>query len=229
MMNEITAVIVGRAGSKRIPSKVTKSFSNTTLIELKIEQLQACDMVDRVVVGSDGEYILDLAEKAGAETVVRPDYFCDETKASANEMIGNMCSLIETDIVVWAHCTNPLLTTSEYSKAIKIFLEKEKEGYDSLLSVDEVREHMWGEDKTPMNYNPYGERHPLAKELPAMYKQNGGIFIQRHKDMKNNSYFFGDKPYLHVTPPELSIDVNVMSDFLVAQYLYRAFVGEIIQ
>tara|TARA_R110002012_G_scaffold290247_1_gene483806 strand:- start:614 stop:1294 length:681 start_codon:yes stop_codon:yes gene_type:complete len=220
-MNEITAVIVGRSGSKRIPNKVIKSFSNTTLLELKIEQLQACGMVDRIIVGSDGDDILNIAKRAGAETVVRPDYFCDETKASANEMIGNMCSLIKTDIVVWAHCTNPLLSPNEYSEAIKTFLEKEKEGYDSLLSVDEVREHMWGEDKTPLNYNPYGKRHPLAKELPATYKQNGGIFIQRHEDMKNNSYFFGDRPYLHITPPELSIDINVMNDFLVAQYLHR--------
>jgi CMP-N-acetylneuraminic acid synthetase len=219
-MNEVTAVIVSRAGSKRIPNKALQPFSDTTLLEIKIEQLKSCEMVDRVIVGSDGSDILAIAEGAGAETAVRPDYFCDETQASANEMIGNMCSLFETDIVVWAHCTNPLLTSEVYDTAIKSFLEKEKEGYDSLLSVDEVKEHMWSEDKAPLNYNPWGERHPLAKDLPAIYKQNGGIFIQRYVDMKNNSYFFGDRPYLHVTPPQLSIDINIWNDFAVAQYLY---------
>ena len=85
-MNEITAVIVGRSGSKRIPNKVIKSFSNTTLLELKIEQLQACGMVDRIIVGSDGDDILNIAKRAGAETVVRPDYFCDDLHITPPEL-----------------------------------------------------------------------------------------------------------------------------------------------
>ncbi len=226
-MNEVTAVIVGRKGSQRIPKKVLQPFGNTTLLELKIKQLQSCKMIDRVVVGSDCFDILDVAGNAGAEPVLRPEYFCDEKVASANEMIGNMCSLIETDIVVWTHCTNPLLSSETYDEFIRLFLEKEKEGYDSVLSVDEVKEHLWGEDKTPLNYDPYGERHPLAKSLPAMFKQNGGIFIQRHKDMKNNSYFFGSKPYIHVSPVEESVDINTWYDFAIAQFLYEESKKEI--
>ena len=220
-MNEVTAIIVGRKGSQRIPNKVVQPFSDTTLLELKIKQLQSCEMIDRVVVGSDGSDILDIAASAGAETVVRPDYFCDETKASANEMIGNMCSLIDTDVVVWTHCTNPLLTSETYDNFVQLFFEKEKEGYDSVLSVDEVREHLWGEDKKPLNYDPYGERHPLAKTLPSLYKQNGGIFIQRHDNMKTNSYFFGSKPYIKVSPVEESVDINTWYDFSIAEFLYE--------
>jgi CMP-N,N'-diacetyllegionaminic acid synthase len=220
-MNEVTAIIVGRKGSQRIPNKVIQPFGDTTLLELKIKQLQSCKMIDRVVVGSDGSDILDVAGDVGAETVTRPDYFCDEKQASANEMIGNMCSLIDTDIVVWAHCTNPLLSSDTYDEFVRVFLEKEKEGYDSVLSVDVVKEHLWGEDRTPLNYDPYGERHPLAKTLPALYKQNGGIFIQRHKDMKNNSYFFGSNPYIHVSPEEESIDINTWYDFSIAEFLYE--------
>jgi len=220
-MNEVTAIIVGRKGSQRIPNKVIQPFANTTLLELKIKQLQSCEKVDRVVVGSDSEEILNFAREAGAEAIRRPDYYCDEQRASANEMIGNMCSLIDTDIVVWAHCTNPLLSPKTYDDFIELFLEKEKEGYDSVLSVDEVKEHLWGEDKQPLNYDPYQERHPLAKSLPALYKQNGGIFIQRHDNMKSNSYFFGAKPYIHVSPPEESVDINTWYDFEIAEFLYK--------
>ena len=77
-MNETTAVIVGRKGSERIPNKVLQPFAGTTLLEHKIKQLQTCKWVDRVVVGSDCSSILLTAEKAGAEVVIRPDYFCDE-------------------------------------------------------------------------------------------------------------------------------------------------------
>ena len=116
-MNEVTAIIVGRKGSERIPNKVLQPFAGTTLLEHKIKQLQNCNVIDRVVVGSDCEDILHVSSQMGAEAVVRPDYYCDERKASANEMIGNMCSLIGTDVVLWAHCTNPLITTLTYDRA----------------------------------------------------------------------------------------------------------------
>lgn len=221
MTNEVSAIIVGRKGSKRIPNKVIQPFGDTTLLELKIHQLQSCQMVDRVIVGSDSDEILSIAEKSGAEAIRRPDYFCDEQQASANEMIGNMCSLIETDIVLWSHCTNPMISPNTYDEFISLFIEKEKEGYDSVLSVDEVREHMWSEDKKPMNYDPYGKRHPLAKTLPPMYKQNGAIFIQRHENMKSNSYFFGSNPFIHISPSEESIDINTWYDFYIAEFLYN--------
>lgn len=109
--------------------------------------MQSCERVDRIVVGSDCSNILAIAKEAGAETVVRPDYYCDEKVASANEMISNMCSLIETDIVLWSHCTNPLLSPKTYDEFISLFFEKEKQNYDSVLSVDEVKEHLWDEKR----------------------------------------------------------------------------------
>lgn len=220
-MNEVTAVIVGRKESQRIPKKVTQPFGDTTLLELKIKQLQSCERVDRIVVGSDCSNILAIAKEAGAETVVRPDYYCDEKVASANEMISNMCSLIETDIVLWSHCTNPLLSPKTYDEFISLFFEKEKQNYDSVLSVDEVKEHLWDEKKTPFNYDPYAKKHPLAKTLSPLYKQNGGIFIQRHVSMKTNAYFFGKNPYIHLTPIEESIDINTWYDFSIAEFLYK--------
>ena len=109
MKQEVTAVIVARKGSVRIPSKSLLKLNNETLIARKIKQLKNCRNIDRVVFGSDSEEMLEEAKSAGAETVRRPDYYCDETVASANDMIGNMCSLINTDVVVWAHCTNHII------------------------------------------------------------------------------------------------------------------------
>ena len=218
---EVTAVIVGRKGSKRVPNKVLQPFAGTTLLEHKIKQLQKCKMIDRIIVGSDGDDILDVAVSNNVEAIRRPDFYCDESQASANQMISNMCSLFVSDIVVWSHCTNPLISPKTYDTSIQIFFEKEKEGYDSLLSVDEVKEHLWGSDKKPLNYNPWGDRHPLAKDLPSLYKQNGGIFIQRHSNMWSNSYFFGSRPHLYVTPQEESIDINTWHDFAIARTQYE--------
>lgn len=214
---EITAVIVARGGSRRMPRKNLTEINGESLVARKVRQLRSAHHINRVVVGSDDQEILDAGMRAGAEPVRRPDYFCDESQASANQMIGNMCSLIETDIVVWAHCTNPLLSTGTYERAIAAFLEAQVAGYDSLLSVFPLKEHLWDGEKKPFNYDPYGPTHPLASTLAPLYAQDGGIFIQPHKQMLENSYFFGSKPYLFEVPDDELLDINTPHEFMVAK------------
>lgn len=214
---ETTAVIVARKGSKRIQGKSMLRLGDETLIARKIRTLKCCKYIDRIVLGSDSDEMLEEGRKAGAEVIKRDAYFCDESLATANEMIGNMCSLIKTDIVLWAHCTNPLLSSITYDNAIVTFQNNLPE-YDSLLSVVELKEHLWKDGK-PFNYNPYASRHIPAKELPPLYMQDGGIFIQFHKNMLENSYFFGKKPYLFKIPKQEFLDINEYRDYLLAKVI----------
>lgn len=214
---EITAVIVARKGSIRIPSKNLLPLGEDTLISRKIKQLKQSKLIDRVVFGSDSDEMLEHASKYGAECVRRPDYYCDEKVASANDMIYNMMELIHTDIVAWTHCTNPLISANTYDDAIRSFQSGLEVGYDSLLSVVEFREHLWGEDKKPLNYDPYKLKHTPARELPSYYMQDGGIFIQPYHQMRENHYFFGRKPKLFVIPEDEFLDINTERDYLLAK------------
>ena len=217
---EVTAIIVARGGSQRVINKAMQELGGDTLLARKIAQLKASKLIDRVVVGTDSDEIANEALKSNAEVVRRPDYYCDESVASANEMIGNMMELISTDIVVWAHCTNPFISSSTYDKAIDQFLSFDLKGeYDSLLSVIEIKEHLWSPEKKVLNYNPYLERHTLAKDLPSYYMQDGGIFIQNYKDMKVNSYFFGKQPYLFLVNKDEACDINTYDDLEYARFL----------
>lgn len=217
MSSEVTAIIVARKGSVRVANKALQTINGESLIVRKIKQLKCCKNIDRVIVGTDCHEIGSLCQSHGAEVVYRNDYYCDESKATANEMIGNMMSLIETDIVVWAHCTNPLISSNTYDKAIDLF--NENKDFDSLLSVIEFKEHLWSDDKKPMNYNPYAEKHTLARDLPTYYFQDGGIFIQKYLDMKNNSYFFGNKPQLFVIDDSEFCDINTYEDLERVRYI----------
>ena len=139
---EITAIIVARKGSVRIKNKSMLKLGDDTLISNKIKQLKKCKNINRIVFGSDSDEMLKHAKSYGAETVKRAEYFCDERLASGNDMILNMLDLIKTDIVVWAHCTNPLLSSKTYDDAIQTYLINLNNGYDSLLSVVEFQEHL---------------------------------------------------------------------------------------
>ena len=223
MRKEVTAVVVARKGSVRVPGKNYRTLAGEPMFARKLRQLLACKKVDRVVFGTDDDSMLLAARDMGCETVRRPDFFCDETKASANDMIGNMMDSISTDIVLWAHCTNPLISPKTYDDAINTFLGFDGK-YDSLLSVVELREHLWHDTqngKAPLNYNPYLGRHTPARELPPYYMQDGGIFIQPYEQMKGNRYFFGQKPYLFIVPHDEFLDINEERDFMLANLLLQ--------
>lgn len=216
---EVSAVIVARKGSVRIKNKALSLVGGVPMIERKIMQLKEASLVNRIIIGSDCDEVKEIATRQDVEYVRREDYFCDEKRASANEMIGNMCSLIKTDVVAWTHCTNPLITGKTYDNAVAAFLEMQQQGYDSLLSVVKMQEHLWDENRKPLNYNPYTSRHVLAKELPPYYMQDGGIFIQPHQQMLQNSYFFGKNPYLFEVPPEEFLDINNERDLMLARLI----------
>ena len=215
-MNKITSITVSRKGSQRVKDKWSKKIGNTSLILNKILQLKQSKLVDTVCVGTNITEVEKICKEENVQHVWREEYYCDESRCSANEMIYDMCSKVEADIIVWAHCTNPLVNAQTYDDAITKFLEKEKKGYDSLLSVNILQEHLWTTDMFPMNYNPKAKRHVLAKQLPKLYKQDGAIFIQRKIDFLKNSYFFGDKPFLFLLEEKQSKDINTEMDLKIA-------------
>ena len=135
---EVTAIIVARSGSLRVKNKNLLPFKKTTLLGNKIEQLKLCRTVNRIVVGSDSDEYLEYSKSAGAEVVKRSDEFCDETSRTPNDMIEDMCQKVESDIILWAHCTNPFVDDQMYDDAMKIFMERDEEKYDlSLIHISE--------------------------------------------------------------------------------------------
>lgn len=218
--NSVLAIIVARRDSQRIKNKALALLGNETLLERKISQLKKSKYIDRIIVGSNCSEILNIASFNGAEVVIREDYYCDESRCTANEMIGNMMEIISdvesSDIILWSHCTNPMITENTYDLAIEDFENGLKNGNDSLLSVLECREHMWNSNYLPANYDPYSEKHTLASELAPYYIQDGGVFVQSYFNMRKNKYFFGNKPKLFQIPIEEYCDINTNLDLEIA-------------
>ena len=106
---KIAGVIVCRKGSKRIINKSFKKISNVTLLENKILQLKKVKLLDKIYIGTNDLKLKKLSKKHNVNFIVRPDKYCNEKISSANDMIKNMLSYLEEDIIVWAHITNPFI------------------------------------------------------------------------------------------------------------------------
>ena len=225
--NEVVVCIPVRGGSRRIPRKNLLKLGDETLIARKVWQLLP---IGKVVVASDDDEMLQEAESHGAIAVRRQ--CTNEGADSANDMIGEFMELIEPlhpVTVMWAHCTNPFLSTNTYANGLKTFRGALKDGYDSVVSVREVHAHLWSADRRTPLYNVTwcrNIRHLCANELPPYYEQDGGFFIQTYSQMRSNHYFFGEKPFLYKVPESEFCDINTPEDWEYAKVLYRKEKGK---
>ncbi len=217
----VTALIPAKAFSRRVPSKNLRQIAGTSLIERKIIQLKECAAISRIVVGSDSDEILDRAQRLGAIPLLRDAFHCDEDRCSANEMIYDMASRVEGDVILWAHCTNPFVGMAQYSAALDCFFENIENGFDSLFSVTRIQNHLWNQFREPINFNPRAPTHQLASTLAPYFFQDGAIFVQHRHKMINMRYFYGMNPFLFELSKYISLDIDTEDDFLIAQAIEK--------
>lgn len=232
----VTAIIPAKGTSKRLPDKNMQGFAGSTLVGHKIEQLKQCRHIDDIVVATDCEKIAAEAKLHGASVRMQDAYHCDEDQCPLKERWRNIVARVETDVVVWAHCTNPLCTPDLYDWALEAFYIR-SDDRDSLCSVTKIQRHAWkffdwlvASEKNeperyrgyqPVNFDPWGDRHPFASELDPYYFQNGAIFIQPHRQMLENAYFYGENPFLFEINQPHDLDIDTQEDLDLAKMIWR--------
>tara|TARA_B100000029_G_scaffold464974_1_gene499337 strand:- start:4478 stop:5149 length:672 start_codon:yes stop_codon:yes gene_type:complete len=192
---KIAAIIVSRKDSQRILNKSKKKIQNKNLVERKISQLKKVKSLDKIYLGTNDLTLRKLATKYKINFVKREEKYCDEKKTNAIDMVKNMLTYVNADIILWAHPTNPFIDHHMYSKAINIF-QKSTKKHDSLFSVTILKNHFWDNKKKPINHNPFSKKHVIASKLQPIFSQNGGIFIRFKNDMAKDGRFIGKKPVM---------------------------------
>lgn len=218
----ITAVIPVRAGSTRVKDKNIKKFSNTSLLENKIQQLKEIEEIDQIIVSSDSDEMLSVAEKLGVLAVRRPPEFCDEKTKSFNEVVEHIAkNEVQTDIMMWTPCVCPLIKNDSIKKGIALFKEKVLSGetdYDSVASCVSIKEYIFDE-KGPINFSV--ENHVKSQDLPDWHYVVNGFFIAQTKMMESWKFVYGKKPYLMEIGKYEAIDIDDEMDFKVAELLFE--------
>ena len=213
---KIKALIAVRSGSVRVKNKNIKPFADSSLLEIKIKQMQRIKELDGVVVNSNDDAMLEIAKSLGAETVKRDEYYAT-SEVSPNDLYVNIAENFPADIMVFANCTNPLISDKTVSECIK-FYEANLGKYDSVNTVNYVKEFLW-ENGSAINYNP--DNKPRSQDLPDIVAINHAVNVI-HKDlMIARKDIFGYTPYLYPVDKIEAIDIDDMIDFEFAEFMYR--------
>lgn len=211
----ITAVIPVREGSRRLKNKNIAPFAGTNLLLYKIEQLKKVPEIEQIVVTSDSDLMLNMAEKAGVKTHKRAPEFCDEKSKSFGEVVRHVAENVCGRHILWATCTSPLVSTQMYSDAIKEYIPALEAGYDSLVAFEKIKRYLW-DSKGPINYE-LGLKHVPSQELPDLFIVTDGILLAPREKMIEWSYFHGRNPYKYIIDKRSAVDIDDGLDLVQAR------------
>lgn len=215
-----------RAGSERVANKNTRNFAGIKggLLALKLKQLENLRKDFEVVVSTNDATAKAVAisfqsKMQGLKINDRPDELGKST-TELSELIkyaGEVCS---AESVLWTHVTSPFCTAEEYLKAIELYENKEEN--DSLISGRDYKEFLIEKKSGIIINNKTNMLWPRTQDLTECFEINNAIFLTSRENFKMG-HRTGKNPLFHMQDRMVSLDIDTMDDFKIAEAVYDRF------
>ena len=215
----VVAIFPMKGESERVPNKNMRFFNGQPLCSVMIEKLQNSKYIEEIVVNTDSTVIRDflMSSYDNITVIERPQELIGHD-VSMNRIIAHDIDLVQADLYLQTHSTNPLLKTETIDLAIEKFKEQGPE-FDSLFSVTRFQTRFYKEDGVALNHNP--EVLIKTQDLPVLYEENSCIYIFTKESFQKNNRRIGDSPLLFEIQPMEAIDIDVEDEFVLAEKLFQ--------
>ncbi|WP_339013996.1 acylneuraminate cytidylyltransferase [Fusobacterium animalis] len=209
------AIIPARAGSKGLPNKNVLMLEDKPLMAYTIEAALESKEFDRVIVSTDSLEYKYIAEKFGAEVLMRDAELASDTASSFVVIEDILRKIPNIDYFVLLQVTSPFRNYNHIRESINLF-EKNYNKYDFLVSMQKSDKPSFlikpiEEDGSLKEYNKNLSNYTRQKYKE--YHPNGAIYIGKIKEYLLQKHFLGNKSLAYFMNKEDSIDIDDTLDF----------------
>lgn len=178
------AIITARGGSKRIPKKNIKKFSNKPIISYPIEAALESKLFDRVMVSTDSVEIAEIAQYYGAEVpFLRSDKTANDYAVTADvieEVLSQYkCLGDKFHYFCCIYPTAPLITVERLKQAYEMLLETNADSIIPVVpfSFPPQRSYIIEDEKLKMKWPEY--KNSRSQDLQTMYRDSGQFYFMK--------------------------------------------------
>ncbi|MDQ7047920.1 MAG: acylneuraminate cytidylyltransferase family protein [Sulfurovum sp.] len=191
------AIIPARGGSKRLPRKNVLDLAGKPLIAWTIKAGLKSKYIDKVIVTSDDDEILDIAKQFGSGTIKRPDELANDTATSFDAIKHTIENTEDYDYIILLQPTSPLRTSIHIDEAIE---EVENKQADAIISVTEMdHSPLWSntlpDDGNIKDFIRNEVKNKRSQDLETYYRLNGAIYICNTDILLDEKKFFYQRSY----------------------------------
>ena len=226
MGNSISFFLPTRKGSQRVINKNTKRFAwyENGLLENKLLQLSTSKLIDKIVLSTNDELCVSIAEGLADKIPnlvidIRPEELCLDT-TNLKDLINYVPTITDSNHILWGHVTSPLFGGADYDNSIQAYYTALEKGYDSLITVNELRNFLLNKEGRVVN-NLTDLPWPRTQDLETLYEINHAVFLTSREIYEKQSNRVGTKPYLCLSDKIKSFDIDWEEDFKIAEILYE--------
>lgn len=222
MSFSVTAFVPVKGESSRLAGKNALPFADSTLLQHKIRQLRKIPAITQVLVSSDSEHLLSLAGDEGADVLLRPKHFADESRP-ITEFMRYAADVVDCENLLWSCVTSPLFGEEGISLLVEQYFDGLWTTHDSILTVLPFQHYLL-DDSGPLNFGR-GEEHVNSEKLEKIYLFTNGGTITPTAVMREVGDRIGLRPkYFFVSQIE-AVDIDYREDYELALALYGSVEG----
>jgi CMP-N-acetylneuraminic acid synthetase len=211
------ALVPLRGGSKGIKDKNIKPLFGKPLCYWVLEAASCAAEVDEVYVSTDSQKIANVVESLGlgVQVIERPDSLATDS-ATTEAVVEHFLSVLSPKVLITIQATSPLLQSSDIDAAMSQF---RKNDLDSLISINRLKQFLWNENGTPLNYDP--RNRPRRQDFAGAIVENGAFYISKRTTILKHGSRIGGKVGFFELSEAGRLEIDDMVDFRIADLLLR--------
>lgn len=223
---KVLGLISARGGSKGLPGKNIYPVCGLPLIAWTILAARKARLIDRLILSSDDQAIIDVAKYYGCEVPFsRPENLATDEATSVDVAVHALETLPEKyDLLVLLQPTSPLRTAEDIDGAVQLLLDTQAPSVVSVAISNKSPYWMLQIDEN-------GSLEPLLssevrpkrrQDAPCIFLPNGAVYVVSSAVFLEQRNFLlpGTRPW--IMPERRSIDIDLLEDIQYLEWLCRS-------
>jgi CMP-N-acetylneuraminic acid synthetase len=211
----VLAIIPTRGEIGIYPKLPLKNIAGKPLVSYVVQAALNSKNVNKVIITSEDEEILNYCKTLGSEIMFRPkelgepntpieptiDYVINKSRKEG----------FSPDIIIMLFVTSPLITSEHIEEAINTLLIYNA---DSVISVKEDNKFHYKHDQ--FGLKPLFDKRKLRLERESLFEETGSLFVSKIENINKNN-FLGEKISHTVLNEDEANDIHTKFDFWVVE------------
>jgi len=222
---KIICIIPAKKTSVGLKNKNFKLIKGKPLYVHSIQLAKKCKLIDKIVVSSDSESILEKSKKLKVSYLKRPSILATHN-AQINDVIIHVLKNFnfKYKILILLQPTTPIISTKELEKCLELIVKK---NYNNVISIKEGNltiEHLLKKNKKNLidhivkSKNSFSSNRQYYKNY---YRPSGDFYISKVKSFLKTKNFYSKNCYGFITKNRFSVDINHKNDIDYLNFLLK--------
>lgn len=216
-MKSIAFLLPVRKNSQRVKNKMLRPFADSSLFEIYLDKIE-CFKNIAYVVAYEQEFI-EIAKNRGFRYIRRSK---ESANGETSTVIHNYLKDVKEDWIFMATGCCPLMKTDTLKKImVELCANIDNPVYYGLITAKTCGNVIWDEDKKIVNKDAHIFN---TKRRRPLYIETSSVFVFRRKRFLDLGIYWGltnKDPNLYIIDSMEAIDIDTMTDFEVAEILYK--------